>query len=361
MDSQRIIRNRVVATSSLDRDSAYCAVVDWLWPDRIYSSVEQDPLRIFDQGSCRSMTAQSTADEFRTVTLTTPAQYGEAATLYREVFGYRDPDYGLNPRLLGALVGNGGSVVGVLDAAGRIVAFAYGFCGTDGRGFYHYSQSAVVAAEQQGRGLGRMLKQAQRGVALEHGMTHMRWTYDPIQTRNAHFNLDVLRARGRWFYPDLYGEPCTDRVVVEWDLRGSDQAVPPAEPDVGEAELTEADWGVPRGKGERRWLALPSDFASLAATRPDTADQVRRDVRSAFTDLLGKGLVAESCRQRPGGTAVYQFGPAPEPREPEPREPEARGPDARGPECGEPERGEPEPRREPEPREPDSEERDVRG
>jgi hypothetical protein len=36
---------------------------------------------------------------------------------------------------------------------------------------------------------------------------------------------------------------------------------------------------------------------------------VRRDVRSAFTELLGKGLVAESCRRLPGGTAVYQFGP----------------------------------------------------
>jgi predicted GNAT superfamily acetyltransferase len=293
------------------------------------------------------MTAQSTADEFRTVTLTTPAQYAEAATLYREVFGYRHPDYGLNPRLLGALVGNGGSVVGVLDAAERIVAVAYGFCGTDGRGFYHYSQSAVVAAEHQGRGLGRVLKQAQRAVAVEHGMTHMRWTYDPIQTRNAHFNLDVLGARGRWFYPDLYGEPGTDRVIVEWDLRGSDQMVPPLEPDVAEAaeaappaELTEADWGVLGGAGDRPWLALPSDFASLAATRPDTAAQLRRDVRSAFTDLLGKGLVAESCRQRPGGTAVYQFGPALE-------------------------RGEPEARREPEPREPDalepeSEVRDVR-
>jgi predicted GNAT superfamily acetyltransferase len=286
------------------------------------------------------MAAQSTADEFRTVTLTTPAQYAEAATLYREVFGYRHPDYGLNPRLLGALVGNGGSVVGVLDAAGRIVAFAYGFCGTDGRDFYHYSQSAVVAAEQQGRGLGRRLKQAQRDVALEHGMTHMRWTYDPIQTRNAHFNLDVLGARGRWFYPDLYGEPGTDRVVVEWDLRGSDQAARPAEPDVAEAELTvmeltEADWGVPGGKDDRLWLALPSDFAGLAATRPDIADQVRRDVRSVFSDLLGKGLVAESCRLLRSGTAVYQFGPAPKPREPESRERE--------------------------PREPDSEVRDVRG
>lgn len=252
------------------------------------------------------------ADEFRTVTLSTRAQYAEAAALYRAVFGYQHPDYGLNPRLLGALVGNGGSVVGVLDAAERMVAFAYGFCGTDGSGFYHYSQSAVVAADQQGRGLGRRLKYAQREVALEHGMTHMRWTYDPLQTRNAHFNLDVLGARGRWFHPDLYGEPGTDRVVVEWDLRPT--TPPGPEQELG-LELTEADWGVSGGQGSGRWLAVPADFTRLAASRPDAAEQVRREVRTAFIDLLGKGLVAESCARVDADTAVYRFGSAAEAKE----------------------------------------------
>ena len=211
------------------------------------------------------------SESFRAVSLTTASRFAEASALYREVFGYLDPEYGLNPRLLGALASNGGSVVGILDKTDRLVAFAYGFCGTDRRGFYHYSQSAVVAADQQGHGIGRMLKHAQRDVALSHGLSRMRWTYDPAQIRNAHFNLDVLGARGRWFAPDLYG-PGTDRVIVEWDLT-REHPVPPDD------ELTR--------------LVVPADKGEL---------------RKAFEGLLGKGLAAVSCRQSPD-SAAYYFGP----------------------------------------------------
>src|SRR4051812_6391488 len=224
-------------------------------------------------GSTQDMNRIS-EDGFRAVSLTTVSRFAEASTLYREVFGYLDPEYGLNPRLLGALASNGGAVVGILDDTDRLVAFAYGFCGTDRRGFYHYSQSAVVAADQQGHGLGRMLKHAQREVALSHGMSRMRWTYDPMQLRNAHFNLDVLGARGRWFAPDMYG-PGTDRVIVEWDLTREQPAA------VDEAELTE--------------LILPTDPAEL---------------RTSFEELLAKGLAAVSCRRLPDGNGAYYFGPA---------------------------------------------------
>lgn len=210
---------------------------------------------------------EAASEHFRAVSLTTPARYAEAAVLYREVFDYQDPDYALNPRLLGALTSNGGSVVGVLDEDDRLVAFAYGFCGTDRRGYYHYSQSAVVAANRQGQGLGRMLKYAQRDVALSHGMTRMRWTYDPLQTRNAHFNLDVLGARGRWYAPDMYG-PGIDRVIVEWDLTRE----PAPRKEVAEIEVSD-------------------------------------QIRSGFMKLLDNGLAAVSCRQLQNGTAVYYFGP----------------------------------------------------
>jgi len=252
------------------------------------------------------MSAQQTGDGIQTVTLTTPAQYEQAAELYRMVFGYQHPDYGVNPRLLRSLVANGGSVVGAVDDAGRMIGFAYGFCGTDGHGFYHYSQSAVVADEVQGRGLGRRLKQAQREVALSNGTTRMRWSYDPLQTRNAHFNLDVLGARGRWFHPDFFGEPGTDRVVVEWDLLRDEPARQPV-PD--HPELGEADWGLATGS----WLALPADFAALARTRPELAEQVRLAVGTSFADLLAKDLVAESCRRLSEHTAAYRFGPMEEP------------------------------------------------
>ena len=210
---------------------------------------------------------------YRAVSLTTASRFAEASDLYRGVFGYHDPVYGLNPRLLGALASNGGSVVGILDESDRLVAFAYGFCGTDRRSFYHYSQSAVVAIDQQGRGLGRMLKHAQREVALSHGLNRMRWTYDPAQIRNAHFNLDVLGARGRWFAPDMYG-PGTDRVIVEWDLTLEQPA------EVDDDALTR--------------LVVPDDSAEL---------------RRSFEELLGKGLAAVSCRLGPDDTAAYYFGP----------------------------------------------------
>ncbi|MEU4196042.1 hypothetical protein AB0E69_29345 [Kribbella sp. NPDC026611] len=207
---------------------------------------------------------------FRAVSLTTAARFAEASELYRGVFGYVDSAYGLNPRLLGALSSNGGAVVGILDERDRLVAFAYGFCGTDRRGFYHYSQSAVVAVDQQGHGLGRMLKHAQREVALSHGLSRMRWTYDPAQERNAHFNLDVLGARGRWFAPDMYG-PGTDRVIVEWDL---------TRPHPGELDVS----------------AL-------------TQVPVQPNLRKPFEELFAKGLAAVSCRRLPDGEAVYYFGP----------------------------------------------------
>jgi predicted GNAT superfamily acetyltransferase len=211
-------------------------------------------------------------DGFRAVALTTTSRFAEASELYRGVFGYDDPTYGLNPRLLGALSSNGGAVVGILDEHDRLVAFAYGFVGTDRRGFYHYSQSAVVAADQQGRGLGRMLKHAQREVALSHGMSRMRWTYDPTQARNAHFNLDVLGARGRWYYPDMYG-PGTDRVIVEWDLTREHPG------------------------------ALDVSTLTQLVMKPDL------DLRKPFEELFAKGLAAVSCRRLPNGTAAYYFGP----------------------------------------------------
>ena len=145
-----------------------------------------------------------------------------------------------------------------------------------GASFYHYSQSAVVAADQQGQGLGRLLKHTQREVALGHGMTRMRWTYDPFEIRNAHFNLDVLGARGRWYAPDMYG-PGTDRVVVEWDLTRE----PSAEP----ARRRPGWWSRPR-----------------SPTRSGTTSE------RASRGCSGRGSWP-SCTRPTDGDAAYCFGP----------------------------------------------------
>ncbi|HEY0216745.1 MAG TPA: GNAT family N-acetyltransferase [Cellulomonas sp.] len=247
-------------------------------------------------------------------TLTDPAHLQAAAELYRAVFGYQDPAHGVNPRLLAALAANGGSVVGVLTPDDRVVGFAYGFAGADSHGqTYHYSQAAVVDASVQGQGIGRRLKREQAAIALAHGASTMRWSYDPAVARNAHFNLDVLGGRARWFHPDFYG-PGTDRLVVEWDLTGQqgrragvDHSDPPA-PHVDAGPET---WGLPLDAGDgARWLPLPARIAALDVRNPALATSVRRQLHDTLPGLLADGLVAASCRRVDEATSVYRFDPA---------------------------------------------------
>nr|WP_240896907.1 GNAT family N-acetyltransferase [Kineococcus vitellinus] len=212
----------------------------------------------------------------------------QACALYRQVLGHGEPGMELNPRLLSALVRNAGSAVGLLEA-GRLLAFAHGVHARDEHGEYHYSQSAAVAPGHQGRGLGRLLKQAQAEVVRAHGVRTMRWAYDPVLGRNAHFNLDVLGARARWYVDDFYFRPGTDRVVVEWNL----EANPP-----------------PAQVAER--LVVPAGEAG---------DAVRARVRARFHELLGAGLVGVTCGRGEDGGSVYGFAPPARGEAPPPERP----------------------------------------
>lgn len=78
--------------------------------------------------------------------LDSPSELTAAARLYRSVFGYTQPEYGVSPRLLAALRANSGSVIGALDPAGTMIGFCFGFSAVDGGELYHYSQAAVVDA-----------------------------------------------------------------------------------------------------------------------------------------------------------------------------------------------------------------------
>lgn len=249
--------------------------------------------------------------------LTDPDDLQQAAELYRRVFGYSDPAHGVNPRLLAALAANGGSVVGVLTPDGRVVGFAYGFAGADSAGrTYHYSQAAVVDASMQGTGIGRRLKREQAAIALAHGATTMRWSYDPAIARNAHFNLDVLGARARWFHPDFYG-PDTDRLVVEWDITDTDAGATHRDAAPPHLEIGPETWGVPleaadgvAGPGLGRYLPLPARFPELARRNPGLAAAVRTQLGRVIPELIDAGLVAVSCRRIDEATSVYRFAPA---------------------------------------------------
>ncbi|TQM10723.1 GNAT family N-acetyltransferase [Pseudonocardia kunmingensis] len=238
-----------------------------------------------------------------TRSLSTTAERLAAVRLYRAVFGLADDDPAFSPKLLCALQHSGGSALGAFDEDDRLVGFTYGFVGLDGGTPHHYSQTAAVAPAVQGRGVGRQLKRAQAEVARRTGVTTMRWAYDPLQARNAHFNLDVLGATGRWFHRDYYGMPDhhgrTDRVVVEWPLDRPARAAVPALP----ADVPE--WGAARTDGDVTWLAVPAAGDALRQLGPERALALRDRVADEIDALLGAGRVLRSCLRADARTALY--------------------------------------------------------
>jgi predicted GNAT superfamily acetyltransferase len=245
--------------------------------------------------------------------LDSPAEYRAGVDLYREVLRLDQTDPAVSPRLLAALRHNGGSVMGAFPNAGsdELIGFAYGFLGRDTTTgeTYHYSQTAVVSDDWQGKGVGRALKLGQREYVLATGVERMRWTYDPVRSANAHFNLDVLGARGRWFVRNFYGIDemgrdrghTSDRLVVEWNLTVG------ASPAAGEVTLEVVPgWGeaVTAEDGNVRLIGVPRDWAGVAADH-ERAVEVREAVSDVLESAIGERFVACSCRVADNQTAVY--------------------------------------------------------
>ncbi len=139
--------------------------------------------------------------------------------------------------ILRALEHAGDYVVGLYDGDAMIGASA-AFFGPPAARTMHSHITGIVDG-YQGRGLGRQLKTHQRDWALERGVGHITWTFDPLIPRNAHFNLAVLGTRVTDYLVNQYGEMDdevnrgdeSDRLLVSWAL-----AEPPA-PHPTDAEI----------------------------------------------------------------------------------------------------------------------------
>lgn len=174
--------------------------------------------------------------------------------------------------MLVATIGEGGVALGAFDGD-EIVGAVYGFATREP----HVLHSHYMAVDPRWRrnGLGVELKQRQRRWCLERGITHMRWTYDPLQLANAHLNLHVLGCVGVAYHVDYYGHlggingslP-SDRVMVNWDLR--EGATKPA------AELA---------------VDVPPAGADDIAASNDTALTARLHVRAELHERMSDGWV----------------------------------------------------------------------
>ena len=75
---------------------------------------------------------------------------------------------------------------------GQLVGFVHHLAAVKGDYIFGYSHMMAVAAEYQNKGVGAQLKWAQRKRALSEGRDFIKWTFEPMRARNAHFNLNRL-------------------------------------------------------------------------------------------------------------------------------------------------------------------------
>ena len=231
--------------------------------------------------------------------LLSPAAHVAASRLLAEIWGTEPSSSPMAADLLTEIVHAGGSVLGA-SADGRLLGVAVSVAGppaSDGV----YGLIAGVARDTGGRGIGYRLKQAQRRWALDRGARTMRWTYDPLIRRNAHFNIARLGARVTEYVPDFYppmndavnrNDP-TDRFVVCWDL--VDAAGPGALPDDGPAVLSIGPGGGPQAgpapDGGPFRVLTPPDIEALRLRDPAAALAWREAQRDALRGALDRGLV----------------------------------------------------------------------
>lgn len=237
----------------------------------------------------------------------------------RAAFGLAPESSALSPSIQRALQDNGGLVLGGF-VDGTLVGFTVGFLGWDGTQLYHYSHMTAVRPEYHNHRVGFHLKSYQREEVLAQGLTEVRWTFDPLQSRNALLNIRRLGALPTSYYPHYYGRMDdevnrdleTDRLSVRWQiatervgsrLKGTapsaeedrerwSRSVPIVETEPGESGIR-LPASVTEPSGSAAHLEIPFDLGLVRQHEPSSLWRWRHAVRDAFRAAYDVKLVVD--------------------------------------------------------------------
>ena len=244
---------------------------------------------------------------WRGLTLRTCHSVGEfrqAVALEKEVWGFDDLEL-IPARLF--VVGEkiGGHLLGAYDG-NNLVAFIFGLPGVRAGRVYIHSHMLAVKEPLRNTGLGREMKLFQRELALAEGHDLIEWTFDPLEIKNAYFNLEKLGAVARHYVVNQYGLTSSplqgglpsDRLVAEWWLRS-----PRVEETLRSGKRPEA------AVAER--IEIPAQiycWKAQSETRAMAAEAQRR-AREQFQKYFGQELTAVGYERADNGDGCFLLGP----------------------------------------------------
>jgi predicted GNAT superfamily acetyltransferase len=230
----------------------------------------------------------------------TLAEYSECVRLQGAVWGR---EMAVPSAIFVVARHTGGQVLGAFHGD-TLVGFSLALIAARARKPYLHSHMTAVLPEFADRGVGRSLKLFQRQDALKGGMDLIEWTFDPLELKNAHFNLVRLGAVARRFIPNCYGVTAsplhaglpTDRIVAEWWL------------DSERVKSILADDVRPMKNAVER-LSLPSNLGEVKSSGSPASGHIQARARAEFERMFAQDYVAtgvESC----GATVDYILEPA---------------------------------------------------
>lgn len=190
---------------------------------------------------------------------------------------------------------SGGQVLGAFHGP-QMVGFTFATPAIRDGQVYLHSQMTGIIESFRNRNVGRRLKLFQREDALARGIPMIEWTFDPLETRNAHFNLDRLGATACQLVRNMYGitsSPLhrglpTDRLVVKWYLK-SPRVV-----------------GILSGcapviSTTAKEILLSQDLVELTGSSREEAGRMQGRLSSEFEELFNKGYSATATARSPAG------------------------------------------------------------
>lgn len=234
--------------------------------------------------------------------LETLDEFRQCVALQHEVWGAEFEDV-VPASLMRASAHVGGLTIGAFAADGVLLGFVFGVAGIEDGEPVHWSHMLGVRREARNRGVGRRLKESQRAELAARGVRRLYWTFDPLEARNAHLNLNLLGARVVDYVTDMYGLSrstlhhglATDRLIVECPTVPEENRSRVGE--IGEVSVLPVFTPFPRGGDTLAdgaavtavLIEVPWDMQSLAAESPERAMRWRAATRDVFLRVLGEG------------------------------------------------------------------------
>jgi predicted GNAT superfamily acetyltransferase len=250
---------------------------------------------------------QSDSIEIRTLRSNEDCQ--AAADFQREIWGADYVDI-VPGTLLHVVDYVGGLAAGAFDESGELLGFVFGMNGVRDGDLVHWSHMLGVRESARNSGLGRMLKEYQRATLRDIGVKRIYWTFDPLMSKNAYFNIDRLGAEIVEYVPDMYGRTSsplhlglpTDRLIACLSTSPR-EGVLRAEPDARTPVLTafpkldDHTVSVRDHAPETALIEIPPDILDVLARSPATAQTWRLAVRDHFQWALSHGYTVTSVHR----------------------------------------------------------------